>query len=308
MKKIKMKLAVEDYLYHSRLRLKPNSYRSLENRITNHILPYFEKKSVNKITKIDYVNWQTKINETTFSTTYKKSLHICFLTFLNHCIKYYDLENNVAKQVGNFKCNEYEKKGNIWTIDEFNQFIDTVDNDIYKGLFNLLFFTGLRIGEALALTFNDIDENCDTITVNKNMTRFIDKNGNHVIVNPKSKTSVRTISIDSVLKNELLNLRNNYHDVDNDSLIFGNKKPLSTTTIERKKNQYCCQAHVKQIKIHEFRHSHACLLFMNNVPIDEISYRLGHSTLSMTMDIYLKYLPKKEKRVIETLNSLRLSP
>ncbi len=139
------------------------------------------------------------------------------------------------------------------------------------------------------------------------MTCFIAENGKHVTVNSKSKSSMHTISIDSVLMHELLNLKNYYHNVKNDSLVFGNNKPLSTTTIERKKNQYCYQANVKQIKVHEFRHSHACLLFMNNVPIDEISYRLGHATLSMTMDIYLKYLPKQEKRVLQTLNSLRLS-
>ena len=46
---------------------------------------------------------------------------------------------------------------------------------------------------------------------------------------------------------------------------------------------------------------------MNDVPIDEISYRLGHSRISITTDTYLKYLPKKEKRVISTLNSLRFN-
>lgn len=70
------------------------------------------------------------------------------------------------------------------------------------------------------------------------------------------------------------------------------------------KNYYCKKANVKQITIHEFRHSHACLLFKNNVPIEDVSHRLGHSTISMTMDVYLKYLPHNEKRVISTLNSI----
>ena len=89
--------------------------------------------------------------------------------------------------------------------------------------------------------------------------------------------------------------------------IFGGNDSISFTTLERKKNYYCKLAKVKQIKIHEFRHSHACLLFKNKIEIEDISYRLGHSSISMTMDTYLKYLPKNEKRVISTLNQLRLN-
>lgn len=306
MKKIKFEVAVKEYLYESELRLKPNSYRSAKNRIVINILPYFKGKYIHKISKKDYMEWQIKMNEKGFSIRYKKNLHIAFVIFLNYCVKNYDLKTNVASLVGNFKQIDYEEKnGNIWTIEEFNQFISIVDDPIYKTLFNLLYFTGLRIGEALALTFNDIENN--SISINKNMTRFI-KNGSHVIVKPKSKSSIRKIGIDDILKKELLDLQDIYSSTNDNSFIFGNDKPLSTTTIERKKNMYCNMAKVKQIKIHEFRHSHACLLFMNNVPIDEISYRLGHATISITMDIYLRYLPKDEKRVLATLNSLRLSP
>ena len=79
---------------------------------------------------------------------------------------------------------------------------------------------------------------------------------------------------------------------------------LSQIILERKKNYYCNIANVKKIKIHEFRHSHACLLFQSQLDIQDISRRLGHSNISMTMNTYLKYLPNNEKRVIATLNSL----
>ena len=83
-------------------------------------------------------------------------------------------------------------------------------------------------------------------------------------------------------------------------LIFS----ISFTQLKRIKDKYCKLANVKQIKIHEFRHSHACLLFQNNVEIENISNRLGHANISMTMNTYLKYLPKNEKRVIKLLDSL----
>lgn len=311
MKKIKFEQAVNEYLHISKLKLKPNSYRSMENRIKNNILPYFQKKYIHKIDKREYIKWQLEIDKKDYSIRYKKNLHVCFVSFLNYCIKYYDLKVNVAQQVGNFKSSNYEVVGDIWEFDEFNKFISCVDDKVYNTFFKLLFYTGVRLGEALALTYEDIDIINNTIRINKNMTRFVNEKGEHIIVPPKTKKSIREIGIDNVMKNELLELNKyyskNYDICNNKFYIFGGNKPLAPTTIERKKNKYCDLANVKRIKIHEFRHSHACLLFMNNVPISEISQRLGHSSISMTTDIYLRFLPRQEKRVLATLNSLRLS-
>ena len=89
--------------------------------------------------------------------------------------------------------------------------------------------------------------------------------------------------------------------------MFGDTKPLSPSTIERYKNKYCKIANVKQIRIHDFRHSHATLLIYNNVPIQDISKRLGHANVSTTLDVYTHVIEDKEKRVINTLNKIRLS-
>lgn len=311
MKRIKFEQAVSEYLYISKLQLKPNSYRSMESRIKNHIEPYFKKTYIHKMTKKEYINWQVEINKKTYCARYKKNLHVCFVTFLNYCMKNYDLKVNVAQQVGNFKNTSYEVEGDIWTSKEFNTFIESVDDKLYNVFFKLLYYTGVRLGEALALTIADIDFENSTIRINKNMTRFTDKNGEHVIVPPKTKKSIREIGIDDVMRNELYELNKyyikNFSNYNSKFFVFGGIKPLAPTTIERKKNYYCKIANVKQIKIHEFRHSHACLLFMNDVPINEISQRLGHSSISMTTDIYLRFLPRQEKRVLTTLNSLRLS-
>ena len=155
----------------------------------------------------------------------------------------------------------------------------------------MLYFTGLRKGELLALKWEDINFYERTIKINKTITRT------HELQTPKTKSSNRIISLDDEMIRQLKELKIN----NNDDFIFGN---VTFTTLLRKKNYYCDIANVKRIKIHEFRHSHACLLFMNNVPIDQISNRLGHSKISITTDTYLKYIPKNEKRVIMTLNSL----
>ena len=301
--------AFDSYQKFLKIKRKQSSYRSITNRITTHILPFVGTKLINKFSTFDYLEWQSYIDEKDLSLNYKRTLHTCFVTFLNYCVNFYKLPENVASKCGNFKNeNLNENDGKIWTIEEFRKFIQVVDDQIYKVLFDFMFFTGCRLGETLGIKFENLHDN--QINIKNNATRFFDKNGNRIITTTKTKKSTRIICVDNVLKNEILDLQKYYStkfkDFNDKFFIFGGKKTLAPTTITRKKDNWCKTANVKRIKIHEFRHSHACLLFQNNVPIDDISSRLGHSKISMTTDIYLRFIPKDEKRVLKTLNDLRL--
>lgn len=293
MKKIKFEQAIEEYLQFVKLKKKMDTYSTVERRIKKHIQPFFNNKYIDEISPFDIIKWQLEVEKLGFKYNYKSSLYYALSNFYLFCSNFYNVEN-VVKKVGNFKNDEIKQKGNIWTYDEFKQFIDSIDNKKYHLLFNLLYFTGMRKGELLALKWQDIDFKNKIISINKTITR------SHEIQTPKTKTSNRTIMIDDLLLDELYNYSLNK---DNDDIIFN----ISFTQLLRMKNYYCNKANVKQIKIHEFRHSHACLLYTHNVPIDQISNRLGHSKISITTDTYLKYLPKNEKRVIATLNSLRFN-
>lgn len=299
-------IAMNDYFIYLKHKLKCTTYETNVRKIQLYILNYFNNKSININTK-QYLEWQYYINSLGFKYRYKSSLHYCFSDFLNFCQIYYNIDSNVAIKVGNFRNDEVNEVGNIWTIDEFNQFISVVDNPMYKIIFKLLFFTGMRKGELLALTWNDIDFSNNTIYINKSVTR-LKNNGKKVVTTPKTKSSIRIINLNDSIINDLLEYnsfcKTYYLNFQDNYFIFGGYQPISFTHLKRKKDFYCEKANVKQIKIHEFRHSHACLLFKNNIPISDISHRLGHSNLSMTMNTYLKYFPNNEKRVIETLNSL----
>ena len=280
--------AIEEYFKYSKIKLKKSNYDEQKRKIIKHILPYFKDKNIYEIGIRDIVSWKMYIESFDFSYNYKSYLYYALVSIFDFFEKYYEIKKNYVKLEGNFKNNDLKKKGYIWTIDEFNKFISCIDDNFYKVLFELLYFTGLRKGEVLALKWEDIDFINKTISINKTITR------NHEFQTPKTKSSNRTISISDNLINELSKLN---HDRE---LIFD----ISFTQLKRKKDYYCNLSGVKQIKIHEFRHSHACLLFTNNIEIEDISYRLGHSSISMTMTTYLKYLPRNEKRVVNLLNSL----
>ena len=179
------------------------------------------------------------------------------------------------------------------------------DTYIYKQFFNFMFFTGTRPGEAMALKFSDLKD--DYIFI----TKTISEHGKREIDSPKTNSSIRKIKIDKILKKDILSLKIYYEKVYNksnyDYFIFGGVKPLAPTTINRYKIKACKKANLRPITLHQFRHSHATLLLHNGILINEISRRLGHSNPSITLDIYTHTDLRQEKRVCETLNSLRFN-
>lgn len=295
--------ACESYYRFLSQKKKPQSLRTITSRFDNYVIPFFANCKVSDIDVDSYLKWQEWINQMGFSYKYKKALHYSVVAMFSYLERFYGLDNNVAKKVGDFANNEIiSHKFNVWDKKEFHKFMRVVDNTEYKLLFRLLFKTGLRIGEALALTWNDVDLKNRTIQVNKTTSIIHNK---RVINPPKTKKSIRIIRIDrrmsrAIDKHKKYYIKN-YENFNPDLFVFGGNKPLSTTTIERKKNQWCKKANVCQIRIHDFRHSHATYLISHNVPITIVSERLGHSDISMTLNTYSHVLKRDEKRVLRTL-------
>ena len=296
----------EEYRLNKEIQLKAQSYRAILSRFNNHILPYFKDYKIKKITNSVYVKWQKEIESKGYKHKYNSSLHTAMVNILNYGIKFHGLKDNIASLTGNFKRkNELKKQVNFYDFDEYTKFINVVNDNVYKAFFNTLYYTGIRLGEALALNWNDL--NGDILNINKTISKeYID--GNRKIDTPKTLNSIRQIKLDTNLVKELNELKDFYKkfiNFENEWFIFGGLKPLSPTTIGRKKNKYCELAEIKKIKIHEFRHSHASLLLSMNVPITVISERLGHSDINMTFNIYSHMIPKDEDKAVSILNQLK---
>ena len=294
------------YKEEKELKLKKQSFRTINSRFENYILPYFKDYRLNKITNNVYVKWQKEIESKGFKHKYNSSLHTAMVGILNYGIRFYGLKENVASLTGNFqRKTELKKNVDFWSYEEYEKFIEVVDDIVYKSFFETLYYTGLRQGEALALNWNDFKDGF--LNINKTLSKET-INGEHIINTPKTTNSIRRVKLDDNLIKQLDELKQfykKYVGFEDNWFIFGGLEPLSPSTIGRRKNKYCDKADVKKIRIHDLRHSHASLLLSKNVPITVISQRLGHSDINMTLNTYSHMIPKDEDKAIDILNQLK---
>lgn len=304
-----MNLTIEEaynsYESYFKTRSKVRSIDIISSVFRLYILPYFKNKKMCDISKIDILNFEISfLDQQNISHTYKKIIYTHLATFFNYCKKYLDLKNNVVSDVGFILKNKsINKKIEVWTYNDFKKFIKKVDHKIYKFFFDFLFFTGCREGEAIALTFKNINKSIVSIERTK-------IKGNRGFNSPKTKESYRKIKIDLKLRFEIWKLKKIYKKqygyFNEEFYIFGGSKPLAPTTIDRYKNIACKKAGVKQIRIHDFRHSHITMLLSRGVPITAICERVGHKNISTTLNIYSHVLEKDNNKIIKSLTLLRL--
>ncbi len=295
----------KEFLIYAQKRHKKQSFDCFLYNFNANILSFFKGKLLDNITSNEIENWKNFILEKDFSNNHNKNLYSMLKKFFSFCNYKYNFDNSILFDVGPFKEKIEFKKVDFYTLKEFKKFIKFVDNNIYKQFFNFMFYCGTRPGEAMALKFSNLIG--DYVNINKT----IDEHGKRLIGTPKTVSSNRIIKIDKKLKKDLLILKKYYIKKYNsetiDYFIFGGIKPLAPTTINRYKIDACNKANIRPITLHQFRHSHATLLLNKKIDIHTISERLGHSKVSTTLDVYTHANLEQEKRVYNTLNSIRFN-
>ena len=187
----------------------------------------------------------------------------------------------------------------IWTPEEFNKFINYVDKIEYKALFYALYYTGARKGELLATNWNDWNLDDFSLKITKTISKKVfDKP--YAITKPKNKTSVIKIS----LTNVLVNIMKEHYEINkNESFVFFGNKPLADSSIGRIKATACKKAGIKEIRIHDFRHSHASYLFSKGITPIAIAKRLGHKDVKETFNTYGHMMPTEDEKLLNALDN-----
>jgi len=199
-----------------------------------------------------------------------------------------------------------------YTADELGIYLNTCLAHFpqYYPFFLLLARTGLRIGEAIALKWGDIDYLGKFITVRRSITDGIEntpKSGKYRRV-PLSAQLIATLKeLRTTRKNQTL--KNGWGKVPDRVFISSSKTPYNPANItQRVHNKITEKSGLRRIRLHDFRHTYATLRLANGDYPQNVSKAMGHSSITITIGTYMMYLPESDTDAVDKLDTLGTQP
>ena len=295
---------VAKYYAFKKNRIRDASYYDMTKKIDTRIVSFFGDMEVKKIVPSTILEWHETLKE--YSYSYQKTIYDYLSGIFAFGNRYHGTPN-VMLNVDRPRNVQPKKEMQIYTPEEFARFIVCVDKKPYAMLFTFLFLSGCRRGEALALSWDDINFTSGAVKINKSVApkSTIKKDG-YTITPPKTDSSNRTIFLPSFFIEELANYKKwqqeNYSDT---SFVFCAEKPLPLTNIARALINAAEQAQIKRIRVHDLRHSCASLLLHQGTSIVAVSHHLGHKSTKETLDTYAHFLPNDQTVILNNLSAVK---
>ena len=297
------------WLENYKTTVKPSTFENVRAKVEKMTEEHFKEMKLKKIT-VAYC--QRVVIE--LSKSYVLYNH--YLSVINRIFKYAVLmdiiKSNPFDKVIKPKSRQTQRKGNFLTKEELKEFLKLAQNTTLSYFFplvHLMAYTGLRQGEVLALKSSDIDFENKKITVNKTAARIKEK---QTLQTPKTKNSKRVISIDPVTLSILkswkkdqikIYFKNGKHFEGDENFIFTNQRGewVHIHNFIRYFKRFIAGHKLKTITPHGLRHTHASLLFSAGVEPKNISDRLGHSTVQITLDLYTHITEEQRTDTVDKL-------
>ena len=278
-------------------RLKQTTMDRKLSRQSNHITPFFTGIKIMDITPAMIRQWQSEILDKGLKKSSQKIINTELNSILNFAVKYYNLPKNPAStvdKIGTLKTDNAK----IWTTEEFEQFIQAIEDPQAHLIFNILFWSGLRIGELLALTKQSFDFSAGTISVEKNL---VHTTKGLLLVTPKTEKSKRTLFMPDFIMKEAEEYIDHLYQCKPEQMIFTIRRKTLHCIVKRVSEQVGLQP----IKLHSFRHSHASFLIEHSFPPTAIADRLGHETVQTTLTTYAHLYENKRTEIANFIQNFQ---
>lgn len=290
-------------------RVKPSTYENYYRCIQKYVIPFFKKTENIRISEFSVVQFVELINNNvSLSSSYKRKIISIFKTALNDILKGSSEYESIINKIKLPKVKNTTVQ--VFSIKE-QRLIENAalcSNDIRAVGIVLCFYTGIRLGELCALKWNDIDFEAGTMSITRTVSRtknFL-KEGNKTMLYvgmPKSQKSIRKIPLPEFL----MKLSNKYKiESDNCYILSGTNTPFDPRTYQKIFKKILASAEVKDHKFHAIRHTFATRALELGVDIKTLSEILGHSNVSITLNIYAHSLMEQKKIAIDKLNKMHI--
>ncbi|AET85156.1 integrase/recombinase [Helicobacter phage phiHP33] len=275
--------------------LKQTSLNSLEN-VFNSVLRTMDLKESDKLKKITKEKI-AKYHESALKHYKKNTIHNLnanLKSFLEFCEQERFLEKSPYFSV-TLKNAQEAKAIEPFSLEEVKTLIENAQSLRLKAFLMVAFFTGLRTGEQLALTWEDIDFNEKKITINKSLNEL----GN--ITTPKNKPSVREVDLLDPVGKILKELKTS--EPEDKKFVFISM-PKRSTMFQRAFRSLLKALNLKERKLYTTRHTFASLMLSQGEEAMWVSKTLGHKDLNTTYKTYSHYIPKQDKERAKFLKGI----
>ena len=183
----------------------------------------------------------------------------------------------------------------FWTKEEYLKFSEAMKTKpISYYAFQVLYWTGIRCGELLALSKSDFDFRKRTLRINKNYQVI---KGEEIITSPKTEKSNRVIELPQFLCDEMQDYFDSLYKADDNSRIF----EVTKSYLHHEMDRGAKAAGVKRIRIHDLRHSSCALLIELGYSPVQIAERLGHESVTIT-ERYAHLYPSVQRQMADRLD------
>lgn len=295
---------IEEYRKKMMKKVRATTYHGIDGVITNHFLPFFKGMRISSITPQIINKWHNHMHE----SKNKKGEPLAPSTLsiinsrLNSIFKFacrlYGLTKNPVSNLDPIGSLKSRKKMNILTPEQFNQLVNTFSNITEITLLKTLFWSGCRIGEALALTPADILFNAENhhpaLRINKTIVKV---KGEIRIHPPKTIGSNRITPIPRFLYDDLQYYMTKLCGLTETSQIFSY---TSRYAIGHKVIRHAEKIGLPRIRLHDLRHSYVSLLLSKTKDIPVVAECIGDN-INTTLSTYTHLLPNQKEKAVANL-------
>lgn len=292
---ITLSQAIDIFLDYKESRVKSRSMASYDNILRHHVLNYYGDIPLRRIEIRDIESFQKHLADSHLSEKSIQNIQLVFNAMLKYSVRMQYLSTNPFSFVDYVHKNKKRESMLYYTKEEYKEYRSYIEDDTMLLAFDMLYFTGVRIGELEALKWSDIEG------ANIHVHASWDYREHRISEGTKNGTT-RTVPLTENLVDQLKKHHMRYPDT---VFIFQSDRvcePIEPKRFRRFNDSLCEKHNLKRIRLHDFRHSFISLLINSGLTAFEISQFSGNSP-QIIEQTYAHMFPEKRNKLLGVLNN-----